>query len=71
MTYLETNKYGEEVYTIEIDITKYDMIIFSHGSNGTISSQTIDINLNNYKDNGFYVTNKNSEGKYEISSYSR
>lgn len=71
MTFLEKNSYGEQIYTIDIDVSKYDMIIFSHGSNNTVVSQTIDISLNEYKDNGFYVTNKNSSGKYEIGTYSR
>ena len=70
MTYLETNSYGQQVYTIDVDVSVYDMIIFSHGTNGNIVTQTIDISLNN-NDNGFYVTNKNSSGKYEIATYSR
>lgn len=71
MTYLEINNYGEEVYTIEFDSSKYDMIIFSHGSNGTIHSQTVNISLKENTRNGFYVTSKNSEGKYQYGTYSR
>ena len=71
MTYYETNSYGEKIYTYDVDVTKYDMIIFSHGSNGTIVTQTVDISLNTYTNNGFYVTEKNSAGKYEIGTYSR
>ena len=71
MTYLQTNSYNQEVYTITIDISKYDMIIFSHGSNNVVVTQTIDISLKNTQDNGFYVTEKDSNGKYEIGTYKR
>ena len=71
MTYLETNGYGEQIYTINVDVSKYDMIIFSHGTDKNIVSQTIDISLTENTDNGFYVTSKNSSGKYEFGTYSR
>ena len=47
------------------------MIVFSHGTNKVVVTQTVDISLSSTDDNGFYVTNKNSSGKYEIASYSR
>lgn len=71
MTYLETNGYGQQVYVIDLDRSLYDMIIFSHGTNNVVVTQTVDISLSSTDDNGFYVTNKNSSGKYEIASYSR
>jgi hypothetical protein len=71
MTYLETNGYGEQIYYIDVDLSLYDSVIFSHGTNGKVVTQTIDISLSNITSNGFYVTNKNAEGKYEIGTYSR
>ena len=70
MTYLETNSYGEEIYYIDVDLSLYDMIIFSHGSDRIVVTQTIDISLTTYTNNGFYVTDK-VNGKYEIGTYSR
>ena len=71
MTYLETNSYGEEIYYIDVDLSLYDSIIFSHGTNKTVVTQTVDIKLSNSSSNGYYVTNKNSQGKYEVGTYSR
>lgn len=71
MTYLENNGYGQQVYVIDVDTSLYDMIIFSHGTNKVVVTQTVDISLTSTNDNGFYVTNKNSSGKYEIATYSR
>lgn len=71
MTYLENNSYGQQVYVIDVDTSLYDMIVFSHGTNKVIVTQTVDISLTSTDDNGFYVTNKNSSGKYEVASYSR
>ena len=70
MTYLETNSYGEQIYYIDVDLSMYDMIIFSHGTDGNIVTQTVDVSLTTYTNNGFYVTDK-VDGKYEIGTYSR
>ena len=70
MTYLETNSYGEKIYYIDVDLSMYDMIIFSHGTDGNIVTQTVDVSLTTYTNNGFYVTDK-VDGKYEIGTYSR
>ena len=71
MTYLETNSYGEEIYYIDVDLSLYDSVIFSHGTNKNVVTQTIDIKLSEGSSNGYYVTNKNSQGKYEVGTYSR
>lgn len=71
MTYYETNTYGEDIYKFDVDVTKYDMIIFSHGTNKVVVTQTVDISLSSHTNSGFYVTDKNSAGKYEIGTYSK
>lgn len=70
LTFVETNGYGEDIYKIEVDLSLYDMIIFSHGTDGVIATQTVDISLLEYTNNGFYVTEK-VNGKYQIGTYSR
>ena len=42
MTYLELNELNQKVYTFDIDLTKYDSIIFNGGNS---SWQTCDILL--------------------------
>ncbi len=67
MTLTSKNEYGEDVYYYEIDIDKYDTVIITDGS-----SQTVDINLNELEEpdgTGFYLTDKNSEGKYNVDTY--
>ena len=72
MTYVETNDYGQKIYKIDIDLSLYDHIVFTHGSNGVATgSQTVDISLIENTDNGFYLTEKNSSGKYQYGTYSR
>ena len=72
MTYVETNDYGEKIYKIDIDTTLYDYIIFTHGSNDQATgSQSVDILLTSTSKNGFYLTQKNSNGKYEYGTYQR
>lgn len=75
MEYVETNSYGEEIYKIEVNLSKYDHIIISHGSyqngNFKLSSQTIDLKLSDYDNNAFYVTSKNSEGKYDVGTWNK
>ena len=69
MNYLENNEMGEEVYYIDLDLELYQNIIFSHGTNKVVVTQTVDIVLSDSV-NGYYVTNK-IDGKYEVGTYSR
>ena len=75
MEYDSTNDYGQAVYKVTVNLSKYDHIIFSHGTfygdYYETSSQTIDLKLSNYTNNGFYVTEKNSEGKYNIGTWKK
>ena len=52
------------------------MMIISHGTinaDGTysLSSQTIDLVIADYSKNGFYFTEKNTDKKYQIETWSK
>ena len=75
-TYVETNSYGEAIYKVEVDVTKYDMMIISHGTikadgSYTLSSQTIDLVIADYSKNGFYFTDKNTDKKYQVGTWNK
>lgn len=52
MTYVKTNSQNQKVYSITVDSSKYDMIIFNN--NG--SSQTVDISLTGEDGIGYYIS---------------
>ena len=62
MTYLEMNSYNEKVYTFDVDLTKYDSIIFNGGS-GTW--QTVDILLQDGV-NVYYLDGTTQNSKYTV-----
>ena len=65
MTLAKTNSYGENIYTIEIDTSKYDYVIFSNGS-----SQTVDIPLADaYNGIGYYATSEKDGNGYKYGTY--
>ena len=64
MLYESTNEYGEDIYSYTFDGTQYDYIIFSNGS----GTQTVDI-LAGSSGTGYYCTTQNSQGKYQVASY--
>ena len=74
-TYVETNSYNQAIYKVEVDLSQYDMMVISHGTmtNGSFSksSQTIDLKLSDYTTNGFYFTEKNTEGKYQVETWNK
>lgn len=65
MTYVGSNDYGQRVYTIEVDLDQYDMIIFNNG-NGW---QSQDTSLSGAADNtGYYLGDNNVLGTYTFES---
>lgn len=65
MTYVGTNDYGQKVYTIDVDLEQYDMIIINNG-NGW---QSKDTSLSGAKDNtGYYLGDNNVLGTYIFES---
>ena len=61
MEFVETNNYGEDIYKVTIDLTQYDYIIFTNGSN-----QTKDISLANVSTGtGYYLTGDKDVGSYK------
>ena len=64
-TYVETNDYGEKIYKVTL-ATSYDYIIFND-NNGT---QTVNISLSGVTTGtGYYCTDKDGEGKYQVGTY--
>ena len=63
-TYVETNDYGEGIFSITVPADTTG-IIFNNGT----GDQTVDIDLSLYTTDGFYLTDKNSEGKWEVGTY--
>lgn len=63
-TYVETNDFGESICSITVpaDTTS---IIFNNGS----GEQTVDIDLSLYDTDGFYLTEKDAEGKWDVGTY--
>ena len=65
MTYVGTNGYGQKVYTIDVDLEQYDMIIINNG-NGW---QSADTSLSGAKDNtGYYLGDNNVLVTYTFES---
>lgn len=65
MSYVRTNSYGQDIYTINIDTTAYDYIIFSNGS-----EQTIDISLAEaYSGIGYYTSDEKDGSKYKVGTF--
>ena len=61
MNYVATNDYGEDIYSLTVP-SRYTSIIFTDGS-----SQTVDISgITDGKQ--YYLTDTNSEGKWEVGS---
>lgn len=63
MSYLETNDYGQKIYTIEVP-AEADHVIFSNGS-----SQTVDIPFDGSVLNFYAKDTTDSEGKYEYGTW--
>ena len=65
MTYVKTNGYGQSIYSIQVNLAKYDSIIFSNGS-----KQTVDLSLKDAKDkSAFYTKDEKDNGKYKCGTY--
>lgn len=64
MTFLTTNDYGEEVYSLTIDTSLYDRIIFNNGNGG---EQTINIPVS-CTSSGFFISGGSSTA-YQVGVY--
>ena len=61
MTYVRNNEYNQKVYTIQVDLSKYDMIIFTNNK----GSQSQDTSLSGAFDGiGYYLNSDGSLGTY-------
>ena len=65
MTYVKTNDMNEKIYSVTLDYSKYQKILFTAGSNGP---QTVDINLTGDDNVGYYISGSSGD-KYACTSY--
>lgn len=65
MTFVEKNDYGEDIYSVTLPAseTGIEGVIFTDGS-----SQTVDIEPG-IDGTGYYCTDPNAEGKYQVGTY--
>ena len=69
MTFVKNNDFGQAIYYIEIDLSKYDYIIFNGKDNGQ-NKQTADLNLYDLGENNQYYMEWNSEkGDHVVTTY--
>ena len=65
MEFVKNNSYGQSIYKIEVDLTKYNYIIFNNGS-----YQTVDLSLEGCKNNSaFYTKNEKEGNKFKCGTY--
>ncbi|MGN0452446.1 MAG: type I pullulanase [Ruminococcus sp.] len=69
MTYVETNDWGEEIYSFDLP-SGIDNVIFNNGMDGN-SNQTADIIISAAGGNGFYLDSQGSNGKWSVGVYTR
>ncbi len=66
LTYVGDNDYGEGIYSVYVDLSAYDCIIFNDGNSG----KTVDIPLSPSMQNGIYCRDEQAEdGGYEVGFY--
>ena len=66
MTYVDVDKYSQPNYTFTIDAVKFPNFVIANNDG---SEQTVDSTFASYFKNGFYLGNKDGEGKYEIAVF--
>lgn len=65
MEYVKTNSYGQDIYKVSLDLSKYDYIIFNNSS-----LQTVDLSLSGAKNNDAFYTKDEKDGtKYKCGTY--
>ena len=65
MTKVGTNSMNQDIYSITVDATKYQNIIFNNGSN----QQTVDTTLKTADNTGYYLTGDSTPFSVETYTY--
>lgn len=63
-SFIETNAYGQRVYAVTINYSKYDHIVF----NGNNSNKTVDIALDGKSGTQYYPTTQDTQGAWGVDS---
>lgn len=63
MTYLTTNSYGEKIYKMDVDVSKYNRVVFNNGR-----SQTLNAALS-VASSGFYISDQSSKTAMQLGIY--
>lgn len=64
MKYLTTNDMGEKVYSIDVDVSKYNRVVFNNGESQTLNAAVT------VASSGFYVTRQPSKKTMQLGVYS-
>lgn len=65
MTFVRQNSFGEDIYSITLDYTEYDMVIFNNNSE---DDQTVNINIGE-SGTGYYLTGNKDGNKWLVDTY--
>ncbi len=62
-SYIHTNSYGQNIYAVTLNFSKFDTIVFSSDGN----NKTADITLDGCSGKLYYPTAQNAEGAWDVS----
>lgn len=65
MTYASTNSYGQKIYSITLDYSEFDSVVFNDNNS---SEQTVDISIGE-SGIGYYLTGGKSGSKWQVNTY--
>ena len=63
MTYLTTNDYGEKIYKMDVDVAKFNRVVFNNGT-----SQSMNASLS-VASSGFYISKSTPKSAMELGVY--
>lgn len=64
MTYLTTNDFGEKIYKVNVDVSKYNRVVFNNGTSQTLNAAVT------VASSGFFVSDQTSKKTMELGVYS-
>ena len=64
MTHIETNEYGEKIYALDVDVSKYNRVIFNNGKSQTLNAAVT------VASSGFFITRQTPKNAMQLGVYS-